>query len=166
MSRELKADNASLHSTPKLMTPWAMEKQYSVIYPHEVFSKFQEQLIVARDHCIIQGFFECEDTKIVTISSQSGKERVVEMNKSNMFGRCSCKFYESYGISCRHIIQVLRSEKQNEIPLVYIMKRWDKRCKRCALYEFFMPILLQYSSICYACFVTGNYYLMTKEPAR
>ena len=133
---ELKADNASLHSTPKLMTPWAMEKQCSVIYTHEVFNKFQEQLIFARDHCIIQGFSESEDTKIVTISSQSGKERVVEMNKSNMFGRCSCKFYESYGIPCRHIIQVLRSEKQNEIPLVYIMKRWDKRCKRCVLYSF------------------------------
>ncbi|KAG2595886.1 hypothetical protein PVAP13_5KG116587 [Panicum virgatum] len=95
---ELKADNASLHSTPKLMTPWAMEKQYSVIYTHEVFSKFQEQLIVARDHCIIQGFSECEDTKIVTISSQSGTTHEVEMNKSNIFGRCSCKFYESYGI--------------------------------------------------------------------
>ncbi|KAG2590038.1 hypothetical protein PVAP13_5NG315546 [Panicum virgatum] len=112
------------------MTPWAMEKQCSVIYTHEVFSKFQEQLIVARDYCIIKGFSECEDMKIVTISSQSGKDRVVEMNKSNMFCRCSCKFYESYGIPCYHIIQVLRTEKQNEIPLVYIMKRWEKRCKR------------------------------------
>jgi len=37
---ELKADNASLHTTPKLITPWAMEKQCSVIYTHEVFSKF------------------------------------------------------------------------------------------------------------------------------
>jgi len=37
---ELKADNASLHSTPKLMTPWAMEKQCRGIYTHEVFSKF------------------------------------------------------------------------------------------------------------------------------
>ena len=100
---ELKADNASLHRTPKLMTPWSMEKQCSVIYTHEVFSKFQEQIIAARDHCIIQGITECEDIKIVTISSLSGKERVVQLNKSDMFGRCSCKLYESYGIPCRHI---------------------------------------------------------------
>lgn len=52
------------------------------------------------------------------------------MNKSNMFGTCSCKLYESYGIPCRHIIQVLRVEKQNEIPSIYIMKRWKTRCKR------------------------------------
>jgi hypothetical protein len=109
---ELKADNASLHSDPKLLTPWPMEKQCGVIYTHEVFHKFQKQVVVARDHCIIQRISESEDMKIVTISSQSGKERVVQMNKSNMFGTYSCKLYESYGIPCRHVIQVLRGEKQ------------------------------------------------------
>jgi hypothetical protein len=127
---ELKADNASLHANPKLVTPWHMERQCSVIYTHEVFGKFQEQLIVARDHCIVQGILESEDMKMFTISSLSGKERVVQINKSNMFGTCSCKFYESYGVPCRHLIQMLRCEKQNEIPSIYIMKRWDKRCKR------------------------------------
>ena len=127
---ELKADNASLHNNPKLLTPWPMEKQCSDIYTHEVFSKFQEQLIVARDHCIIQGISESEEMKIVTISSLSGKERVVQMNKSNMFGTCSCKLYESYGILCRHVIQVLRGEKLGEIPSIYIMKRLEKICKR------------------------------------
>ena len=125
---ELKADNASLHTTPKLMTPWAMKKQCSVIYTNEVFSKFQEQIVAARDHCNIQGISECEDIKCFTISSLSGKDRVAQMNKTNMFDRCSYKLYESYGIPCRHIIQVLRAEKQNEIPSNYIMKRWETRC--------------------------------------
>jgi hypothetical protein len=107
-----------------------MEKQCSIVYTHEIFNKFQEQLIVARDHCIIQGISESEDMKTVTISSLSRKERVVQMNKSNMFGMCSYKFYESYGIPCRHIIQVLRGEKQNEIPSIYFIKRWEKMCKR------------------------------------
>ena len=139
---ELKADNASLHTTSKLMTPWTMEKQCSVIYTHEVFRKFQEQLIAARDHCIIQEISECEDIKTVTITSLSGKERLVQMNKSNMFGTCSCKLYESYGIPCHHIIQVLRAEKQNKIPSIYIMKRWKTTCKRCLLYIFFLSIWL------------------------
>jgi len=141
---ELKADNASLHTTPKLMTPWAIEKQCSVIYTHEVFIKFQEQILAARDHCIIQGISESEDLKCFTLSSQTGKDRVVQMNKSNMFGRCSCKLYESYGIPCRHIIQVLRAEKQSEIPLLYIMTRWEKRCKRCVLYFFSFSVYLYF----------------------
>jgi hypothetical protein len=128
--QELIADNKSLHNTPKLKTPWAIEKQCSVIYTHEIFLEIQEQIVVARDHCVIQGISECEDTKYFTISSHSGKVRVVQMNKSNMFGTCSCKLYESYGIPCRHIIQVLRAEKQNELPSIYIMKRWEKNCKR------------------------------------
>ncbi|CAO2046822.1 unnamed protein product [Urochloa humidicola] len=127
---ELLADNTSLHRTPRLVTPWGIEKQCSLIYTHEVFLKLQEQIVVARDHCIIRGISESEDIKCFTISSQSGKDRVVEMRKSNMFAMCSCKFYESYGIPCRHIIQVLRAEKQNELPLTYIIKRWDKKCKR------------------------------------
>jgi hypothetical protein len=121
-----------------LMTPWAMEKQCSVIYTHEVFKNFQEQIVAARDHCIVQGISESEDMKCFTISSLSGKERVVMMNKANMFGRCSCKLFESYGIPCRHIIQVLCAEKQNEIPSNYIMKRWETRCKRCELQCFFL----------------------------
>jgi hypothetical protein len=134
---ELKANNKSIHTTPKLMTLWPMKKQCGMTYTHEVFQKFQSQVLAARDHCFIQGITDSEEIKIVTVTSHSGKERVVILDKSNMFGRCSCKLYKSYGIPCRHIIQALRTKKQNEIPLIYIMKRWEKRCKR-------------YMSICYA----------------
>jgi hypothetical protein len=89
-----------------------------MIYTHAVFEKFQSQVAVARDHCFVQNITENDETKIVTISSLSRKERVVHFNKSNMFSTCSCKLFESYGIPCRHIIQVLRVEKLNEILLV------------------------------------------------
>ena len=143
------------------MTPWAMEKQCSMIYTHEVFSKFHEQILVARDHYIIQGISECADIKCFTISSQTRKDRLVQMNNSNMFGRCSCKLYESYGIPCRHIIQVLRAEKQNEIPSIYITKRWEKRCKMFVLYVFFSMVVL-YSSLDQIFNFTGIYSLMKK----
>ena len=51
------------------MTPSAIEKQCSVIYTNEVFSKFQEQIVAARDHRNIQGISECEDIKCFTMSS-------------------------------------------------------------------------------------------------
>jgi hypothetical protein len=108
---ELKADNRSIHTTPKLMTLWHMEKQCGMIYRHEVFQKFQSQVLAARDHCFIQGIIDSAETKIVIVTSHSRKERVVTLDKSNMFSRCSCKLYESYGIPCRDIIQALRTEK-------------------------------------------------------
>jgi hypothetical protein len=127
---ELIADNKSMHSEPTLKTSWAMEKQCSTIYTHEVFAEFQSQLLAARDHCFIQGITDNEEMKSVIVSSHSRKERVVTLDKSTMFWKCSCKFEESYGIPCRHIIQALRTEKKDEIPVIYIMKRWEKRCKR------------------------------------
>jgi hypothetical protein len=51
--------------------------------------------------------------------------------------RCSCKLFESHGVPCRHIIQVLRAEKLIELPDHYIMIRWQKRCKR---FVFYMPL--------------------------
>jgi hypothetical protein len=37
---ELNADNISLHSTPILSTPWAVEKQTSLLYTKKVFNIF------------------------------------------------------------------------------------------------------------------------------
>jgi hypothetical protein len=34
---KLKTDNRSIHTNPKLMTLWPMEKQCGIIYTHEVF---------------------------------------------------------------------------------------------------------------------------------
>jgi hypothetical protein len=129
-----------------------------MIYTHEVFAKFQSQVLAARDHCFIQGITHSEEMKIVTISNHSEKERVVTLEKSNMFCRCSCKLYESYGIPCCHIIQALQTENQNEIPLIYIMKRWEKRCKR-----YMSPIcyaIMQISDIGF--YFVGNFSLMKK----
>jgi hypothetical protein len=50
---ELKADNKIIHTTPKLMTLWPMDKQSGMIYIHEVFQKFQSHVLAARDHCFI-----------------------------------------------------------------------------------------------------------------
>ncbi|XP_025808745.1 protein FAR1-RELATED SEQUENCE 5-like isoform X4 [Panicum hallii] len=97
---ELKQDHKSLHTTPKLMTPWAMEKQCSMIYTHEIFDKFQKQIVASRDHCFIQGIIERDEIKLVTIGSTSKKERLVHFNKSGMIGRCTCKLFESHGIPC------------------------------------------------------------------
>jgi hypothetical protein len=77
---ELKDDNKSIHTTPKLMTLWAMEKQCGMIYTLEVFQKFQSHVLAARDHCFIQDITDGDEMKIVTISSHSRKERVVTMD--------------------------------------------------------------------------------------
>jgi hypothetical protein len=50
---ELMADNTSIHRTPQLLTPWIMEKQGSEVFTYEVFVKFQQQVMAARDNCFV-----------------------------------------------------------------------------------------------------------------
>uniref|UniRef100_A0A8I6Y613 Protein FAR1-RELATED SEQUENCE n=1 Tax=Hordeum vulgare subsp. vulgare TaxID=112509 RepID=A0A8I6Y613_HORVV len=127
---ELMADNRSIHTTPQLFTPWTMEKQGSEVFTYEVFEKFQLHVLAARDHCCVQSITQGVGVKHVTLRGRSGKVREVCYDTASMTTNCSCKLFESLGIPCRHIIQVLRIENQNELPSCFIMKRWQKRCKR------------------------------------
>ena len=43
---------------------------------------------------------------------------------------------------CRHIIRVLRSAKINELPSLYILKRWQKNCKRYISYHVDVDTLI------------------------
>nr|XP_051198811.1 protein FAR1-RELATED SEQUENCE 5-like [Lolium perenne] len=52
-----------------------------------------------------------------------------------MIAKCSCKLFECKGILCRHIIRVFRASKLNELPSIYVLKRWEKKCKRDAVYD-------------------------------
>lgn len=61
-----------------------------------------------------------EGIKTITISDGSQKLRVVQCDTSTMIANYSCKLFESDGIPCRHIIQVLRGDGQNELPNAYI----------------------------------------------
>jgi hypothetical protein len=127
---ELKADNISLHTTRTLCTPWAVEKQASILYTHKVFRIFQDEVVAARDHCYVLGAIQQDAVKYVTVSDGSTRDRVVQWCTLNIFGSCSCKLFEKIGIPCCHIITALRGEKIYELPSSYILKRWETRCKR------------------------------------
>jgi hypothetical protein len=71
--------------------------------------------------------------KVVAISDASNKVREVQFDKSTMIAKCPCMLFESKGIPCRHIIRFLRAakvEKTNEHLNSYVLKRWEKNCKR------------------------------------
>jgi hypothetical protein len=127
---ELKADHTSIHNTCLLSTPWLIEKQGSILYTQVVFKYFQNEVIAARDHCIVVGIMQQEGIKILIINDESMRDRMVQWCASNMFGSCSYKLFERIGIPCRHIILTLRGEKIYELPLSFVLKRWETRCKR------------------------------------
>ncbi|KAL6606177.1 hypothetical protein ACP70R_041830 [Stipagrostis hirtigluma subsp. patula] len=132
---ELEADNANLHSTPKLKTSWPIEKNGSEVFTHQVFTAFQREVLAARDHCFVESTHHDGELKTMEISDDSTKLRVVNLNTSNMVASCSCNLLQSIGVPCRHIIHVLRGAKVSELPSHYVNKRWTKWCKKEAVFD-------------------------------
>jgi hypothetical protein len=130
---ELIADNTSIHTMPQILTSWEIEKQGSEVFTHEVFDNFQREVLAAREYCDVQGTEMVEGMKVVAISDASNKVREVQCDTSTMVAKCSCMLFESIGIPCRHIIRFLRAakvESTNEQLSFYVLKRWQKNCKR------------------------------------
>ncbi|KAM0853034.1 hypothetical protein ACQ4PT_051350 [Festuca glaucescens] len=135
---ELVADHASLHTTPRLLSSWEIERQGSLIFTHEVFDLFQSEVLAAREHCDVQDTKDVGDLKIMFVSDQShrkNKVREVHLQTATMIAKCSCMLFESKGIVCRHVIRVLRGAKINELPAYYVLKRWEKMCTRDIVYD-------------------------------
>lgn len=135
---ELIADHTSVHTTPRLQTCWEVERQGSILFTHEVFALFQSEVLAAREHCDVQDTMTVGELKIVSISDQShrkNKVRDVHLETTTMIAKCSCKLFESKGIVCRHVIRVLRGAKINELPTFYVLKRWEKMCKRDIVFD-------------------------------
>ncbi|XP_037486097.1 protein FAR1-RELATED SEQUENCE 5-like [Triticum dicoccoides] len=127
---ESNADHTSAYTTPQLITPWGLEKHGSVVFTHEVFERFQEEIVAARDHCVVEDMAQNEGVKTVAIGGDdSDKVREVRWDAVAMTANCSCKLFESVGIPCRHINLVLRSSKLNELPSSCVLKRWQKSAK-------------------------------------
>ncbi|CAN6181097.1 unnamed protein product [Urochloa humidicola] len=129
-NKELEADNVTLHTSPVLKTSWRMEKHGSELFTHEVFGEFQQELLAAREYCIFESMQKAGELQTMRVADNSKKVRVVQLNTSTMFASCSCLLFEMHGIPCRHVIHALRSAKIDELPSIYVLKRFRKDCKR------------------------------------
>uniref|UniRef100_A0A8R7U3A4 SWIM-type domain-containing protein n=1 Tax=Triticum urartu TaxID=4572 RepID=A0A8R7U3A4_TRIUA len=101
----------------------------------KAFGPRKAQVLAARDDCDVQDTKNHEEIKIMFVSDQYKKIREVSYDTVSMTAKCSCKLFESNGIMCRHIIRVLRGAKINELPRIYVLKRWERNCKRDIIFD-------------------------------
>ncbi|KAE8734752.1 Protein FAR1-RELATED SEQUENCE 4 [Hibiscus syriacus] len=121
---EAKADFNAWHETPELKSPSPFEKQISLVYTHEVFKKFQVEVLGAAA-CHLKK--ENEDQMLTTYSVKDfgdNQNYMVEWNESKSDIYCSCRSFEYKGYLCRHAIVVLQMSGVFNIPSKYILQRW------------------------------------------
>lgn len=121
---EAKANFDAWHDTPELKSPSPFEKQVSLVYTHEIFKKFQMEVLGAAA-CHLKKETEDATTTTYTVKDiEDGQNYVVECSHSNSDIYCSCRLFEYKGFLCRHAIIVLQMSGVFSIPSKYVLQRW------------------------------------------
>ena len=121
---EAKANFDAWHETPELKSPSPFEKQLSLIYTHEVFKKFQVEVLGAAA-CHLKKENEDETSTTYTVKDfEDNQNYMVEWNESKSDIYCLCQSFEFKGYLCRHAIVVLQMSGVFSIPPQYVLQRW------------------------------------------
>lgn len=130
---EAKANFDAWHETPELKSPSPFEKQMTLVYTHEIFKKFQVEVLGA-SACHLRK--EKEDEHSITYrvkDFETSEDFMVEWNEHKSEIYCSCHSFQYRGYLCRHAIVVLQMSGVFNIPFKYILQRWTNAAtsRRC-----------------------------------
>ncbi|KAG9138724.1 hypothetical protein Leryth_021035 [Lithospermum erythrorhizon] len=107
-----------------LKTGAPMESHAAKVLTPYAFSKLQEQLVLAGHYAS----FQMEDWFLVRHHTKlEGGCKVYWAPREGILS-CSCHYFESSGILCRHLIRVLSSGNCFQIPERYLPLRWRRIC--------------------------------------
>ncbi|KAL8458551.1 hypothetical protein ACS0TY_036177 [Phlomoides rotata] len=121
---EAKANFDAWHETPELKSPSPFEKQMLLVFGHEIFKKFQVEVLGAAA-CHLKKENEVGSNVIYGVKDfENNRDFVVQWNESTSDIYCSCRSFQYKGYLCRHAIVVLQMSGVFSIPFKYILQRW------------------------------------------
>ncbi|KAL1538184.1 Protein FAR1-RELATED SEQUENCE 4 [Salvia divinorum] len=121
---EAKANFDAWHETPELKSPSPFEKQMLLVYSHEIFRKFQTEVLGAAA-CHLKKENEDGPTIVYGVKDfENNLDYLVEWNELKSDIYCSCRTFQSKGYLCRHCIVVLQMSGVFSVPFKYILQRW------------------------------------------
>lgn len=123
---EAKADFDTWHEMPELKSPSPFEKQMSLVYTHEIFKKFQVEVLGAAACHLKKETGDGRAVKYTVKDIEENQNYVVEWSESRSSIYCSCRSFEYKGYLCRHAIIILQMSGCFCIPSNYIMQRWTR----------------------------------------
>ncbi|XP_010254494.1 PREDICTED: protein FAR1-RELATED SEQUENCE 4-like isoform X2 [Nelumbo nucifera] len=127
--KESKAESDSWHGTPALKSYSPYEKQMSTIYTHEIFKKFQVE-VLGIVSCQVRKDKEDGTTTVFRVEDFGVQQDfIVAWDETKSEISCLCHCFEYNGFLCRHMMVVLHTSAVSEIPSHYILKRWTKDAK-------------------------------------
>ncbi|KAK4763589.1 hypothetical protein SAY87_013027 [Trapa incisa] len=164
---EAKADFDAWHETPELKSPSPFEKQMSLVYAHEIFKKFQIEVLGAAACHLKKENGDERVAKYTVKDIEENQNYVVEWSESRSSICCSCRSFEYKGYLCRHAIIVLQMTGCFCIPSNYIMQRWTRAAlSRHGNYEKLEEVaskVRRYNDLCRRAIILGEEGSLSQE---
>ncbi|XP_021855045.2 protein FAR-RED ELONGATED HYPOCOTYL 3-like [Spinacia oleracea] len=142
---EQQADAADQRAVRPLATQFSAERAFRKVYTDAKFLEVQEQCNrvlyltslettmvsaeVAHHKLEDRVWVLCKETR-KEFSIKYRRNYIVQINLETKLAECECKLFESDGILCRHIIKVYDMHYIQDVPDVYILRRWRKDVSR------------------------------------
>ncbi|RYR51294.1 hypothetical protein Ahy_A06g026319 [Arachis hypogaea] len=130
-NNELIADFKSQCSEPVMITSLEVyERSASCYFTRNIFKEIRNE--IQRAGALNIKVLSTTLDKVefnVTALGDPAKDQRVEVDRSKNLFSCSCKLFESRGISCSHVFCAMKFENILEFPDLLIYKRWTKNAK-------------------------------------
>ncbi|XP_022889592.1 protein FAR1-RELATED SEQUENCE 4-like isoform X2 [Olea europaea var. sylvestris] len=157
---EAKANFDAWHETPELKSPSPFEKQMFLVYTHEIFKKFQIEVLGAAA-CHLKKEKQDGSTVMYGVKDfEDNQDFIVEWNELESDIYCSCLSFEYKGYLCRHAIVVLQMSGVFSIPFKYILQRWTNAAtSRLAISEKLDEVqskVRRYNDLCQRAIILGE----------
>ncbi|CAI0543979.1 unnamed protein product [Linum tenue] len=107
------------------------EKQAEELYTPTMFELFKEELNGETSYLLSEPMRKEGEFEIFKLHqwSKSSRVRIVEYDTKEDKVICSCSLFESMGIPCRHILNVIKLRGMHAIPQSCFKLRWTKKAK-------------------------------------
>ncbi|KAK9756941.1 hypothetical protein RND81_01G131500 [Saponaria officinalis] len=129
-SHECKDNSLCWEGVPEVIVPCSLLDFAAKYYTIGAFKHFEKEFMkgMSYKHKLQTSF---ENTLSYYVYTERSDEfgHVVTFDSSSNYACCTCKRFEESEFLCRHILRIYHCNCVDEIPNVYVLKRWTKYAK-------------------------------------
>ncbi|XP_074299064.1 protein FAR-RED IMPAIRED RESPONSE 1-like [Silene latifolia] len=129
-SNERKDNSLCWEGVPEVLIPCSLFDFAAKNYTIGAFKRFQKEFTKGMSYKHkLQEIFENTLSYYVYTERSDEFGHVVTFDSSSNYTCCTCKRFEESGFLCRHILRIYHCNYVDEIPNIYVLKRWTKDAK-------------------------------------
>lgn len=129
-SNERKDNALCWDGVPEVSIPCSLLESAAKVYTIGAFKRFEKEFVKSMSYKHnLESTLDQTHCYFVSTTRTDEFGHYVTYDSLSQYSSCTCKKFEECGFLCRHILRIYHCHSVDEIPSVYILKRWTKNAK-------------------------------------